>query len=320
MRAVRWAAIAAAVLTFGMIVLGATIRVTDSGLSCPDWPTCYGHWVPLPSDLEGIPNLGYTYAQVMYEWVHRLIAGVFLGPLILVVAVVAWSRRTLDPRLPLVGGTLVLLLLIQGALGGITVLDSNSPWSVALHLGTALLLLTTLLHLVERATPRPAGPAASPVVLTLAAVAWFVAWITMLSAAMMAKSGAALACTTWPDCNGVLVPDLADPFLHLHFMHRALALLTAVTILVLFLASRRLPVPAGVTRWTHAAVALVVVQVAMGAIVIWTELNLVVAVAHQALGVLTFVTINMALWRCVIGPAGQQTRSEIRHGIALRGA
>ena len=72
---VRRTAAGTAVLTYALIVLGALVRTTNSGLSCPDWPTCYGHWVPLPSDLAAVPNLGYTYGQVMLEWVHRLIAG-----------------------------------------------------------------------------------------------------------------------------------------------------------------------------------------------------------------------------------------------------
>jgi len=87
MRALRLAAGGAALLTFCLIVLGAWVRATGSGLSCPDWPTCYGHWLPLPGEIP--PSVGYSYAQVMLEWLHRLIAGVILGPLILLIALVA---------------------------------------------------------------------------------------------------------------------------------------------------------------------------------------------------------------------------------------
>ena len=118
-------------------MLGAWVRATGSGLSCPDWPTCYGHWVPLPGDIPAGRRL--QLLQVMSEWVHRLIAGVILGPLVLVIGGLAWrvaARRTRGCR-P-IARRLILLLLVQAALGGITVLDQNSPWSVALHLGTAL--------------------------------------------------------------------------------------------------------------------------------------------------------------------------------------
>ena len=102
LRGLRWTVIGASVLTYGLIVLGAFVRATDSGLSCPDWPTCYGHWVPLPSDIAAVPGISYTYGQVMAEWVHRLIAGTLLGPLALVIAALAFLQRARDCRLPLI--------------------------------------------------------------------------------------------------------------------------------------------------------------------------------------------------------------------------
>ena len=55
----------------------------------------------------------------------------------------------------------------------------------------------------------------------------------MMSAAMTAKSGASLACATWPSCNGALIPDLGDYFIRIHFAHRVLAAATGATILFL---------------------------------------------------------------------------------------
>ena len=182
------------------------MRTTNSGLSCPDWPTCYGHWVPLPADIAAMPNIGYSYGQVMLEWVHRLIAGVLVGPLVLVLAVLTFRHRRDQPGLALPAAVLVLLLLVQGALGGLTVLDRNSPWSVAIHLGNALLVLTVTLRdrrpgcrLDRRSAP--ASRLFAPAVL-----AWVLALLAMMSAAMTAKSGASLACTTWP-----LLQRRADP-------------------------------------------------------------------------------------------------------------
>ena len=59
----------------------------------------------------------------MLEWIHRLIAGVLVGPLVLVLAVLTFRHRRRRPDLAFAGGGLVLLLLVQGALGGLTVLD-----------------------------------------------------------------------------------------------------------------------------------------------------------------------------------------------------
>ena len=151
MRAIRVTAGVAAVLIYCLIVLGAVVRATNSGLSCPDWPTCYGHWLPLPGDIAAVPNIGYSYGQVMLEWVHRLVAGFLLGPLVLLLAGLTFWHRRAAPHLALMGGGLLLLLLLQGALGGVTVLDRNSPWSVAVHLGNALLVLTLTLRILAAA-------------------------------------------------------------------------------------------------------------------------------------------------------------------------
>ena len=306
MRTLRWTTAAALVLTYGLIVLGAWVRATDSGLSCPDWPTCYGHWVPLPGDIP--PDVGYSYLQVMLEWVHRLIAGVILGPLVLVIGILAWRARGEQPRMPAYAGALIVLLLIQAGLGGLTVLDQNSPWSVALHLGTALVLLSVLCLIFERSGRPPHHVAAAA--RTLSGVVWLVTLGAMVSAAMVAKTGAALACSTsWPLCDGVLVPDLADPQIRLHVTHRLLALGTGLGVLALAVAARGEP-RIGPLAWL--AVALVAVEIGLGALVVLGEVPFAAALAHQALGVLVFALLSLVMWRA----HGRTSDREIAHGLS----
>ena len=126
--------------------------------------------------------------------------------------------------MPAYAAALVLLLLIQAGLGGVTVLDQNSPWSVALHLGTALLLFSVLWLIFAR-TGRRRPPCGRRRPLSVAV--WLLALGAMASAAMTTKSGAALACSTWPLCDGALIPDLSDPAIRLNFSHRLLALASA---------------------------------------------------------------------------------------------
>lgn len=323
MRAIRVTAGLAAVLTYGLIVLGAVVRTTGSGLSCPDWPTCYGHWLPLPADLAAVPDLGYTYGQVMLEWVHRLIAGVLLGPLVLALAGLTFRHRRRHPRLALLGGALLVLLLAQGALGGLTVLDRNSPWSVAVHLGNALLVLTVTLRVFALASGWTA-PAKARGLGLLAAGAWGLALLAMMSAAVTAKSGASLACATWPGCNGALIPDLADGGVRIHLLHRALAAATAVALLALLGRGLRTPdLPSDVRRLVGFAAGLVLLQVGLGALVILLKAPVWGAVLHQAVGVLAFATVTLLMWRCLpsAGGAGAATLAGGRaDGLALRGA
>jgi heme a synthase len=315
MKAVRITAGLAVVLTYGLIVLGALVRSTESGLSCPDWPTCYGHWVLTPADYATLPDTGYTYVQIMLEWVHRLVAGVILGPLVLLLSALVFARAGKYPTLAWAAALLILLLVVQAGLGRFTVLDQNSPWSVALHLGTALLVFTTMLFLFVRSRE---APTRAPAVGLLSALAWVTALAAMLTAAVTAKSGASLACATWPLCDGAIVPDLSDPLVRIHVAHRALAAATGVLILLLAVVAARTPCRA------QALVALLLVagQIALGAVLIRLQVPTWAAVLHQAVGVLTFAMLAGLMWRALrpAGPRVAPTIGETTHGLALRGA
>lgn len=322
--AIRRTAGVATIVTYLLIVLGSLVRATNSGVSCPDWPTCYGQWVLTPAEFAAIPGTGYSYVQVMLEWLHRLIAGAFLGPLILLLAVLIWMRRRVAGTLPRAATVLVALLLVQGGLGGVTVLDRNSPWSVALHLGTALLLLATLLWITVRSGPRsPEQPVSRLAPLALGA--WLLALATMLTAAITAKSGASLACSTWPLCDGALVPPLGDPLVRIHFAHRVLAAALGLAIAALWLASRgAAPVSRRLATWT---LGLTLGQIALGGLVVVQAVPIWLAVLHQAVGVLIFITVTTLLWRAMLARSGRPADVDVgggggqgrADGLALRG-
>ena len=292
MTALRRAAALALVLTYALIVLGAWVRATGSGLACPDWPTCYGHWLPLPGEVP--PDAGYAYHQVMLEWAHRLLAGVILGPLILLIGWLAWRARSHNRRLPAFAGVLIALLLVQAGLGGVTVLDQNSPWSVALHLSVALVLFSVLWLIFDRTGRMVFGArgGAGP----LAVGVWLLALGAMASAAMTTKSGAALACSTWPLCDGALIPDLSDPAIRLNFGHRIFAAAVGLGALALVGATRA---QHGVQALAWSVLILVVAEIALGALVVMWQVPIVTAVLHQALGVLVFGLLSLLMWRCV---------------------
>jgi cytochrome c oxidase assembly protein subunit 15 len=305
MRALRRTTGFALLLTYAVIVLGAGVRATGSGLACPDWPTCYGHWVPLAGEIP--PDAGYAYYQVMLEWVHRLLAGVILGPLVLLIGWLAWRVREHNPRMPAYAAVLLLLLLIQAGVGGVTVLDQNSPWSVALHLSTALLLLSALCLIFARTRPAVARPAVGAGPLSVAV--WLLALGAMASAAMTTKSGAALACSTWPLCDGALIPDLFDPAIRLNFSHRLLALGVGLGAITLYLTCRG---RSDLGPLAALVLLLTLAQIALGALVVLWLVPLGMAILHQALGVLIFGAIALLMARAnapVSEPQGVHVRS-----------
>ena len=148
--------------TFVLMVVGSWVKATGSGLACPDWPKCYGEWLPpFPSADNGGTYQGepvsYPQEMILYEWAHRFIASL-LGPIFLAYAWIAIKGRELTPAtrtLPAWAGT---VLVIQILLGGVTVLKQNVAWATTLHLATATLFffLVTLsaAHVWLKPTPR----------------------------------------------------------------------------------------------------------------------------------------------------------------------
>jgi cytochrome c oxidase assembly protein subunit 15 len=126
-----------ALATWLLMGLGSATRVMNAGLSCPDWPLCYGAIVPSQQ-----MNL-----QVFLEWFHRMVAsGVGLATLVLMGF--AWLKRQALPTwLPWGLSWAFVLVLMQGILGGLTVTELLRFDIVTAHLGTGLLFFATLLTL-----------------------------------------------------------------------------------------------------------------------------------------------------------------------------
>jgi heme A synthase len=138
----EWLAGVTVVATFLLMLLGAYTKAIGAGLSCPDWPTCYGTWVPFLQP-EVYSDAAYTQRQIFVEWAHRGMA-MITGLLILWTAVAAWRRKSLS-QLGRVSALFALVILpLQVVLGGLTVTEDLEPFIVTSHLGTAILIFGAL--------------------------------------------------------------------------------------------------------------------------------------------------------------------------------
>jgi len=186
-----WIAAACAYL---LIVLGAIVRISGSGMGCGDhWPLCNGHLIP---SLNDIPTV--------IEWSHRLVAGVVS---ILVVGLVVLDWRRAWPALA--------LLIVQIILGAVTVKTGLTPAMVILHLATAMLLLAALIVAARGLPDSPGLRPGSAVLLALT-------FVTVVFGALTANLGAIASCGGFPLCNGQLIPT-AGPLAWIQWIHRLLA-------------------------------------------------------------------------------------------------
>ena len=216
-RSYLWLARAALLLCFGVVVLGAYVRLSAAGLGCPDWPGCYGHVTPAAAQAHSLDVSAQFAGQVVElgkawrEMIHRYAAGT-LGILIVVIAALAIQYRR-EPWSPLrLALGLVGIVVAQGILGALTVTWRLTPLIVSSHLLFGLTTLSLLCWLVL-SLGRPARSGLTLGVAPFSALRW-VALLTLAVVAMQIALGgwtssnyAATACPDFPLCQGAWLPE-----------------------------------------------------------------------------------------------------------------
>ncbi len=146
--------------TLLLILVGGLVRVSGAGLGCPDWPRCWGCWLP-PADISVIDPVKYDISQynktkMWIEYANRMV-GVVIGLLIMSTFVCSFKYRKSNP--PLFWASLVAFVLVvfQGWLGGVVVKSGLKPGIITLHMVMAMTLLTLLVWIVYK-TKDPTQP------------------------------------------------------------------------------------------------------------------------------------------------------------------
>lgn len=263
--------------TFVLVVIGGTVRATDSGLGCPDWPTCHGELIP-PAEYH-----------TLIEFSHRTAASI-VGVLFLGVTFFAFKGERRNPLVFWLAFAAGITLVAQIILGGITVKKELPAEVVALHLATAmtfmaLLLVTATVSLMRSQGRRALSAGSESGFARLAIAAAGVAFASLVLGSYISGTDAALACSGWPLCNGSLAPG-GDSAVGLHFLHRLVAGLLGVLLLgaaYQAIVERRPPLLRGAMA---AAAAVYLAQVIVGAANIWTELAAWVVILHLSLAAL----------------------------------
>jgi heme A synthase len=287
--AARAVAGVAAVGTWLLIVLGGFVRVTESGMGCPDWPRCFGRWVP-PSVTAAIIEVSHRYA-----------AGV-VALLVLAAVVVAFRARRDAPDLWRGVVLAAVLILVQIGLGAWTVATGNRGDTVVAHLVTALATLGALTWAWVRArAPETAGTDRGAEAAGSARSLGLWAWTLVIATLALAAVGGSVqvieggfACPEFPAC-GSWWPVQRGVAAQLHMVHRFMALGVGLVLAAVARASRR----AGGRpwRWARWAVALYAVQALVGIAQVQLEMPSALRLAHLALGA--------GFWAVCVGLAGE---------------
>jgi heme a synthase len=272
-----------ALSTVLLIAAGGMVTSTGSGLSVPDWPNSYGWFMfSFPRDK--------WVGGILYEHGHRLIAST-VGFLTVILAIWTWR---VEPRrwVRWLGVAALGAVILQGLLGGLTVLLFLPPPVSIGHAGLAQLFFCTTVSLALFTSPGWRAPSTTvddPHLRRLAVTTTAMIYVQILLGATMRHTGAGLAIPDVPFAFGHVVPPHWSSGIAIHFAHRVTALLVMAAIFVTTSRVWKHDVPA-LARPATLLVVLVCLQIGLGTLVVLSRLQPVINTAHVVNGALVLGT------------------------------
>jgi heme A synthase len=286
MREYRFA-VALALATFVLLVIGGLVHPTGSSLACPDWPLCNGMVFP--------PMRG----GILYEHGHRL-AALTVTFLTVALAVLVFRFRR-EGNLRWLALLAVVLVGLQASLGALTVIYRLPLLVSAGHLATSMAFFALVIWLAYRL--RPEAPRAPAVRRTLVGLAAAAVYVQIVVGALVRHGGAALACgTDVVLCEGRLWPTWGPA--QLHMLHRLLGLVVGVLVFAASAATWRATAggPGVRRRLLLVAPLLLVTQIGLGLLTVASYVSLPVVSLHLAVGAGLLATL-VSLF-ILLGPRG----------------
>ena len=319
-----------------VIGLGGLIRIYDAGESCPDWPLCFGTigfdiseeeqeawYIENPDEVDSRGSgHRYTTFQIFTEWFHRILAGLVLGPLV----ILNWYMlRGGEEKVKFASTLTVVLIVWQGAIGWLTVEMDNLHWSVAIHLSSALAFTMSMFWLWLTLTRSEDG---LPEWLRFdysISKKWKVrvgllslgAFVSIFSGTFVSTTpGANFGCgvdglpDSWPLCNGKIIDSIEDIVAQSQIIHRWFVGLMLIALIFASYSISNEQTGNNVLRnWILGSTFLFFVNTSIGAIYVlswdleegfFEFLSLV----HLMMASLTFVTMAISWIGCSIAEDG----------------
>ena len=319
-----------------VIGLGGLIRIYDAGESCPDWPLCFGTlgfdiseedqeswYIENPDEVDSRGSgHRYTTFQIFTEWFHRVLAGLVLGPLV----ILNWYMLKGGEREVRFASTLTVVLIVwQGAIGWLTVEMDNLHWSVALHLSSALAFTMSMFWLWLTLTRAEDGLPNWLKFDYSISKKWKVrvgllsvgAFVSIFSGTFVSTTpGANFGCgvdglpDSWPLCGGKIVDSVDDVVAQSQIIHRwFVGLMLIALISASYSISNEQSGNNVLRNWIWASTFLFFANTSIGAIyVISWDLEEgffeFLSLVHLMMASLTFVTMAISWIGCSIAEDG----------------
>ncbi len=269
--------------TYFLILVGGLVRASGAGLGCPDWPRCFGSWIPPASaaDLPAQFDVSQFNPTLMWtEYLNRLL-GVTVGFLILGTTISAWRHHRHDPRITWTITAALLLTGFQGWLGGKVVAHELAAWIVTVHMIVALIIVQMLLYTVVRSSEAgEAGEAGATGATGATGASWAILALIGLTLVLIGFGTQVRGAIDTAIDAGVARDFALATVGRLDHRHRylAFAVLAGSAAFTFWLLSSR--APADVIRWSWVALALAVMQVLLGALMAYGSLLPAAQVLH----------------------------------------
>lgn len=290
-RLLKWFAVLTTLGMLFVLIGGALVTKTESGEGCGDsWPLCHGEFVP--SNIT---------PELIIELSHRLVSG-SVGMMVLILSIWTWKAIGHIRETKFLALISFFFLVLQALIGAAAVMWGQSDAVLALHFGISLisfasvLLLTLLIFEVDKKFKAESLIINAKMKFHIVGIIIY-SYFVVYSGAYVRHKGASLACPDWPVCNynQLGLPTQSHEWVQMG--HRFAAGIIFIWISIAMLRAIKFHKHESVIYWGWIiAFTLVSLQVLSGALVVVTNLNLFVALAHALIiaclfGVLSYLLL-----------------------------
>ncbi|GAB4189958.1 MAG: COX15/CtaA family protein [Thermoflexibacter sp.] len=294
------------VAVYLLILVGGIVRSTGAGMGCPDWPRCFGQWIP-PTDISQLPAnykevfkvqgkeiADFDAFKTWVEYVNRLI-GVLIGLFIFITFVLSFSFFKKDRLVFYLSLLSFLLVGFQGWLGSIVVATNLKPVTITLHMILALVIVNLLIYTVTRSynTVFHAEQVTNKGLLnTIFIICMGLMLVQIVLGTQVREAIDEISASLNYAMRDTWIEKIGLSF----YIHRSFSLLIlALHIYLLYALKRNVQAQSRLTFWTNVLVILIVAEIASGAVMAYFAIPAVMQPVHLLLGSLIIGVQFLAL-------------------------